>query len=273
MRKICLLSLTLASLTAILCACGNTNTATDSENKKESSQTTVSKSTSTNGKTETSTTNSETVKRTETSSDLNETENTSETNAEIAETESSSELSAEIPVTEDNKETNAEPVINHQLNLDLLSDIGLNYDEIAGKRGKRLDIFSDAGGFSYLFKNGSGTYGWPISAVYEEGNWPKDANGNFIKIEDLPKPNAEKKCGIIKNIKTENLLLGITNAMTVSEIEKIYGIKCVDTKSADGWNGWKYVSTFLYGDIEINIYTNEEGKIALDSEVDLLKKD
>ena len=35
MRKICLLSLTLASLTAILCACGNTNTATDSENKDD----------------------------------------------------------------------------------------------------------------------------------------------------------------------------------------------------------------------------------------------
>ena len=246
MKKVILLILLLTVVTSTFSACGDTPA---TESSSESATNKVVAITTTTFE-----------KKSETSSLSTETESVSVTTPSVSEKQSKTE-------------TTVEPVNEKKLNLDLLSDIGLTYREIMAKRGERISVFTEGGGFRYQFKNGYGLYGWLISAVYEEGNWPKDENGDWIGIDDLPSPSENNKCESIIEIKPEYLFLGMTKSMAASEIGEIYGIKYVETQSADGWNGWGFVSIFSYKDIEINIYTNEKEKIDLDSEVNLFLND
>ena len=241
MKKINVLSLTIASITAILCACGNTNTATDSENKKDSSQTTVSESTSTKGKTVTITTNSETVKKTETSTTVSETVNKAETSAEVNE-------------TDDNTETNTEPVINHQLNFDLLSNIGLTYDEIISTYGNLKDVSKlPNGDFCYSFTQGCMGYLWHFDEVNKVGN--------------MLLPNAGVKCGGILIFEAKDFFLELNSSVNPSELEKMYDI----TYISSGYNAHDdcNYSDFKLDDKYIYVITKESEIISPDSQLQI----
>ncbi|MCI1269922.1 MAG: hypothetical protein LKG21_08555 [Ruminococcus sp.] len=254
MKKINVLSLTIASITAILCACGNTNTATDSENKKDSSQTTVSESTSTKGKTVTITTNSETVKKTETSTTISETVKKTETSTTVSETVNKAETSAEVNETEDNTETNAEPVINHQLNFDLLSNIGLTYDEIISTYGNLKDVSKlPNGDFCYSFTQGCMGYLWHFDEVNKVGN--------------MLLPNAGVKCGGILIFEAKDFFLELNSSVNPSELEKMYDI----TYISSGYNAHDdcNYSDFKLDDKYIYVITKESEIISPDSQLQI----
>ncbi len=151
-------------------------------------------------------------------------------------------------------ETTTEPMIEKKLNWDLLSDIGLTYEEIKAKRGETTQRVEVEGGYGYIFEKGYGKYGWSVEEMVVNNN-------------EVIKPKEFAKCTTIDKVSVRDLFLGLPNSITPLEMEEMFGVKYKNTQDAGYTHyGWEnYISSFSYNDIDFIIYTKEKDKIDLDS--------
>jgi hypothetical protein len=150
-----------------------------------------------------------------------------------------------------------------RLNLDLLSDIGLTFEEIKAKRGGIVHAFTEGGGITFRFECGLGDYHW----VLEDIDYVVDDNGYWIM--ELIHPKYDAVCKMITWIRPKNLFLGLTYPINVSDIEEIYDVKCINTTFLNNYDGWDYGSLLLYRDMYVSILTSEEDIVEQNSRVDV----
>ncbi|MCI8590046.1 MAG: hypothetical protein HFE77_04975 [Clostridiales bacterium] len=166
---------------------------------------------------------------------------TENTEPDTTATEPATEPSTETPTappTEPTTEAPTEPE-GLQLNMDLLNDIGLTYDQLTEKYGELIKYNSPHGGYAYNFKNGHGSYNFYgadvliANSAYTYYNKlyitkqnniyynhiPNDDQGDFIPI---PKEDAE--CCSIEDIKATDIFVNVTDTVLISDIKNIDGM-------------------------------------------------
>lgn len=176
-------------------------------------------------------------------------------------------------VTESKANESSTSFQNKKLNLDLISDIGLTYTQILKKRGSLVKVVRYGGGLSYSFNDGYGGYHWGYENLdYGQEVKPgeafpiaNDGTGSVI-VEKAPLPKEHIKCFYVQTT-PKYLFLGMENSSTISEIKEVYGIKDISTQSANGYDGWEYVSSFQYESINVVIYTHEKENFDLNAQV------
>ena len=112
------------------------------------------------------------------------------------------------------------------LNQDLVSDIGLTFEEMKEKHGEIVDYQVLNGGSHYKFENGYGYYFFygdpPVSVGYGSGNeeWVYNDDGTPW----YPIPRKECVCIGIDNLKAKDIFSLEFEELTVSEINTIDGV-------------------------------------------------
>ncbi|NLJ58501.1 MAG: hypothetical protein GX339_06620 [Tissierellia bacterium] len=197
-------------------------------------------------------------------------ETESKTSSVSTEKESAVETTLSVPETQSKTETTVEPVNEKKLNLDLLSDIGLTYEEIKAKRGERTDVYVWKGNMFYSFKDGYGGYAWGLNELDygqellsgESFLLPRNENGDLI-ISDTPSPKLDSKCFLIQYAQVKDLFLGLDQSVNTSELEQLYLVK----HKEDGWDAHDstYFSFFMYEDKYICVQAESEGIVTPDS--------
>ena len=179
--------------------------------------------------------------------------------------------------TEEITEEAAESAAALTLNEDLLSDIGLTYPEIAQKRGELIGFGMPSGGMAYEFENGFG-YIWSPDDIewnpeLKDGDPypvpPKDENGNY-DFSNFSLPNPQVECSAIITSSADNLFLGLTDSLHISEIEEIYSISHIKTGESGEFGN--FCSAFTYEDKKIAVFTTEKEIITPNSIVTIEKK-
>lgn len=160
-------------------------------------------------------------------------------------------------------EETTEPAAELAFNEDLLSDLGMTYPNIANKRGELIDFGMPSGGVAYIFENGFG-YIWGTDDI----DWdpelkngdpypvpPKDENGNY-DFSNFSLPNPQVECSAIITSSADNLFLGLTDSLHISDIEEIYGISHIETGESGEFGN--FCSVFSYEDKTIAVFTTEK---------------
>ena len=146
-----------------------------------------------------------------------------------------------------------EPEPEMRLNYDLLSDLGLTFEEIRERRGEVVGAGNAGGGMWYKFENGYGLYIWPLDYVDWDGEpIPMDENDNFI-IETAPLPRENVRPADIRHIHIYEVFLGINFPITVASIANLFQI--MHRESSVNRHDTGFVAAFLYENIEIRIFT------------------
>ncbi|MCI8590048.1 MAG: hypothetical protein HFE77_04985 [Clostridiales bacterium] len=184
-------------------------------------------------------------------------------------TEPSTETPTEPP-TEPMTEAPTEPE-GLQLNMDLLNDIGLTYDQLTEKYGEVNGFGRPHGGFGYRFENGYGNYIFNANDVLKEGSntyfrknyindlstlicesHPHDEQGDYIP---LPKENSQ--CHHIEYIKSKNLFINAPDSISIYDIQNIEGITYYITEEDELYGD--YYTAFDYQGLEIVLnHSNSE---------------
>ena len=160
-----------------------------------------------------------------------------------------------------------------KLNLDLLSDLGLTYDELREKRGEVTKAVVLPGGVGYIFEKGYGSYAWGTGDISWDFPTPRDKNGNFI-LDELPPPKEQIQIGGIWHVQAKDLFLGLSQSVGASEIGKMYNLK-IEYESVDeediyeGFYSYSFSCNYEDRTVNISVYTKEIGKINLDSRVNV----
>jgi len=193
-----------------------------------------------------------------------------ETSYVSTKTEKVAETTPTVSETESQIETSSESVGEKKLNLDLLSDIGLTYEEIREKRGVQLWAFVESGGVIYGFEHGYGGYGWGFDdldygrELLSGESFPlpwSDENGYLIN-EKAPLPKNQIKCGFMWYVQAKDLFIGLDQPATTSEIEEIYSVEHFKPEDAEIYG---YGTNFTYEDKFIWIIAEKEGIVTPDS--------
>ena len=143
-------------------------------------------------------------------------------------------------------EETTEPAAELAFNEDLLSDLGMTYPNIANKRGELIDFGMPSGGVAYIFENGFG-YIWGTDDI----DWdPELKNGDPYPVP----PQVE--CSAIITSSADNLFLGLTDSLHISDIEEIYGISHIETGESGEFGN--FCSVFSYEDKTIAVFTTEK---------------
>lgn len=233
MKKIILLVLSITLITSTFSACGDTP-ATDSSSESATSKVVAITTTTTTSE-----------KKSETSSLSTETESVAETTPSVSETQSKIE-------------TTVEPVNEKKLNLDLLSDIGLTYEEIGKIHGNLKEVFKlPSGNFCYTFMQGQIGYIWGFDKVYKvEGS-----------SENILLPNTDEKCQSILIFESKDFFLGLNSSVSSYELEKLYDV----THISSGYNAHDqcYFSSFERAGMYFYVETEETGIIIPSSSVQI----
>jgi len=161
----------------------------------------------------------------------------------------SEEESSEAPEeSEEPEEVSQEPAPEQRLNTDLLGDIGLTFDQIRARRGEVIETEGIGGGLSYFFERGYGYHVW----LDWEHDWPE---------EGYPLPFGASHA--IVYFPANRLFLELTAPTSTSDIARIYRVGYVMSEFCDYYDN--YISTFLHGDIHIDVKTATAGVVASDS--------
>ena len=144
-----------------------------------------------------------------------------------------------------------------KLNANLISDIGLTYNQLLEKHGKLIKAGKNEGRYFYVFENGYGNYVWSSDNINLEGN-PLlcDENGNFL-IENAPLPKKDSEFYEILNIDPENLFIEMPLPEGVSDIEKKYDIEKIGIINTYNKMGRDYVMFSCEKDFTIGISASE----------------
>jgi len=145
------------------------------------------------------------------------------------------------------------PVVEFRINPDVISDLGLTYDQMVEKRGK-LTSNTYKG---VIFENGIGVYGWK-----SEGK--SFFTDDYTDPGDLPNAGG---CNWINGLKPEVLFEGLTYPVSMDILSDKYGFVPVNIGKEQGMDNC-YWSTFthpMYEDLEFIFSTDEYGTIDKDS--------
>lgn len=145
------------------------------------------------------------------------------------------------------------PVMEFRINPDVISDLGLTYDQMVEKRGKlKSNTYKGV-----RFENGIGNYAW------------KSEGGSFF-IDDYLSPGGLPDaggCNIIDGLKPEELFEGLSYPVSMNIFSKKYGFVPVSIGSEAGLNDL-YYSRFthpMYENLEFIFCTKEYGIIEKDT--------
>ena len=146
-------------------------------------------------------------------------------------------------------EETTEPAAALAFNSEVLSDLGMTYPNIANKRGELIDFGMPSGGVAYIFENGFG-YIWGTDDI----DWdPELKNGDPYPV---PPKDPQVECSAIITSSADNLFLGLTDSLHISEMEEIYGISHIETGESGEFGN--FCSVFSYQDKSIAIFTTEK---------------
>ena len=119
------------------------------------------------------------------------------------------------------------------LNQDLVSDIGLTFEEMKEKHGEVVDYQVLNGGSHYKFENGYGFYFFygdpPVSVGYGSGNeeWVYNDDGTPW----YPIPRKECVCIGIDNLKAKDIFSLEFEELYEHEIKSIYGVTLFESSA------------------------------------------
>ncbi len=145
------------------------------------------------------------------------------------------------------------PVLEFRIIPDVISDLGLTYDQMVEKRGK-LTSNTYKG---VCFENGAGIYGW------------KSKGKDFYIDNDHTDPGRLPEaggCNWIDGLKPEELFEGLTYPVSMDIFSDKYGFVPVSIGKEKGLDDC-YWSTFthpMYEGVEFTFYTDEYGIIDKD---------
>ncbi len=147
----------------------------------------------------------------------------------------------------------AAPVLEFRIVPDIISDLGLTYDQMVEKRGKlRSNTYKGV-----RFENGIATYGWKTQGVSVCNDDHTDPGG-------LPDAGG---CNWIIGLTPEDLFEGLTYPVSMDIFSAKYGFVPVGIDKEKGMDNC-YWSTFthpMYEGVEFIIWTVEYGIIEEDS--------
>lgn len=156
------------------------------------------------------------------------------------------------------------------LNMDLIADYGLNFDELKAKYGKVTRYYGPEGGTAYGFERGYGDYiCGDISRIVD---WVEDETligGKYAVIE------GDTTCYSVLNLSVSDLFKGDFSTLTVEDIASIPGITYERTTMSDVYDPGMYYSGFKYDGFwhehgtTISIRHEKENEITSSSELDI----
>ncbi len=148
----------------------------------------------------------------------------------------------------------SDPVLEFRINPDIISDLGLTYDQMVEKHGKlKSNTYKGV-----LFENGIGHYGW------------KSEGKSFCTDNDHTDPAGLPDaggCNWIDGLDPEELFEGLTYPISMDIFSDKYGFVPISIGNEQGMDNcyWSSFTHPMYEGVEFIIWTVEYGIIDEDS--------